>query len=121
MGQVMNSKQCPKCGACSTDDAASCRDCGFQWPAPISHADFVSEGNRNYDLGRKHKAGELESEIERLKANNHKLRVALVGLVGSDDAKELDGMEAMIRISQVPEEDRVNTINAINILRQTKP
>jgi hypothetical protein len=58
-------------------------------------------------------------EIEQLKADNAKLRKALVGLVGAD-GNELDGMEALIRISPVPDEDRAVTINAIHALRETQ-
>lgn len=46
------------------------------------------------------------------------LRKALVELVGAD-GKELDGMEALIRISPVSNDDRVATINAIHALRET--
>lgn len=48
-----------------------------------------------------------------------KLRKALVGLVGVDTLPELDGMEAVIRRSQIPDEDKANTLNAIHVLRDT--
>ena len=48
-----------------------------------------------------------------------KVRKALVGLVGVDTEKELDAMEAQIRILPVPDIDRMNTINAITALKDT--
>lgn len=54
-------------------------------------------------------------------AANAKLRKALVGLVGADTKEELEGMEAAIRVLPVPDEDRMNTINAIHALRDTLP
>ena len=47
------------------------------------------------------------------------LRKALIGLVGASDRKELEGMEAFIRMAPIPEIDRANTINAIQALIQT--
>lgn len=56
-----------------------------------------------------------------LKDDNAKLRAALVGLIGAD-GEELDGMEALIRISpHAPDSDRIVTINAIHALRDTLP
>ena len=57
----MNSKECPKCKNCSPDDAASCRTCGAEFPSlrPITADDVTREGDRNYDLGRKHAKEEL--------------------------------------------------------------
>lgn len=61
----------------------------------------------------------LADEVRQLRTDNTKLRKALVGLVGADGL-ELDGMEALIRISpHAPEEDRAVTINAIHALRET--
>lgn len=71
---------------------------------------------------RERMAGKLiEESIKRittLETSNMKLRKALVGLVGMD-GKELDGMEAMVRIMPVADNDRMNTINAIHALRET--
>ena len=59
-------------------------------------------------------------EIDQLKSDNAKLRKALVGLIGTD-GKELDSMEALIRIiPHAPDEDRAVTINAIHALRETQ-
>jgi hypothetical protein len=49
------------------------------------------------------------------------LRSALVGLVGSDDPKTLDGMEAAMRLLPAPDADKAATINAIDALRRTRP
>ncbi len=60
-------------------------------------------------------------EMDVLKSDNAKLRKVLVGLVGAD-GPELDGMEALIRISpHASVEDRAITINAIHALRDTLP
>jgi hypothetical protein len=59
-------------------------------------------------------------EIDQLKADNAKLRKALVGLVGVDTKPELEVMEGIIRGSAIPDEDRMNTINAIHALRDTQ-
>ncbi len=59
--------------------------------------------------------------MRKLEADNTKLRKALVGLVGADTKAELEGMEAAIRVLPVPDEDRMNTINAIHALRDTAP
>jgi len=60
-------------------------------------------------------------QIDALKADNSKLRKALVGLVGADSKGELEKTEAALRMLPVPDEDRVNTINAIHALRDTLP
>ena len=49
------------------------------------------------------------------------LRKALLGLVGSDDPKELEEMEAVVRTARIPEKDRVNTLNAIYAIQATTP
>jgi len=48
-----------------------------------------------------------------------KVRKALIGLVGVDTKEELDAMEIQLRILPVPDEDRMNTTNAITVLRDT--
>lgn len=57
--------------------------------------------------------------MRKLELDNGKLRQALVGLVGADTKAELAGMEAALRMLPVPDEDRMNTINAIHALRDT--
>lgn len=48
------------------------------------------------------------------------LRAALVGMVGTDDPKELDAMELMIRQSPAPASDKADAIDAIDALRATR-
>lgn len=64
----MNSKECPKCKNCSPDDAASCRTCGAEFPSlrAITPDDVTHEGDRNYNLGRKHAKEELHPAIAAL-------------------------------------------------------
>lgn len=50
-----------------------------------------------------------------------KVRAALVGIVGCDTRVELETMEGVIRLAPIPEEDRVNTLNAIHALIATLP
>lgn len=45
-----------------------------------------------------------------------KLHGALAGLVGASETKELEQMEAIIRVAPVPDKDKVATINAIHAL-----
>ena len=48
-----------------------------------------------------------------------KLRSALAGLVGVDGRDELDKMEAALRLVPAPDIDKVASINAVNVLRET--
>ena len=50
-----------------------------------------------------------------------KLRAALVGLVGVDGDKELSEMEAVIRLSPAPMQDKASIIDAIHALKDTLP
>ena len=59
--------------------------------------------------------------LAKLQANYIKVRAALVKLVGADDLIELSTIEAVIRLSSAPAEDKANTINAIHALRDTLP
>ncbi len=59
--------------------------------------------------------------MRQLTLDKAKLRSALVGLVGVDTAAELDAMDGMIRAISMPEQDRINTLNAIHALRDTLP
>ncbi len=54
-------------------------------------------------------------------ANIIKLRKALIGLVGAEDAETLQQMEANIRLLPIPDVDKMNTINAITVLIETAP
>jgi len=66
----MNSKECPKCKNCSPYDAAPCRTCGAELPAlrPITPDDVTAEGDRNYNLGRKHMKEEMHPAIMAMEA-----------------------------------------------------
>jgi hypothetical protein len=63
-------------------------------------------------------------EIEQLKADNAKLRKALVGLVDADGAQDLDMMELHILDMTKADGDEPNrrvTLAAIKALRETLP
>ena len=45
-----------------------------------------------------------------------KLRTALAGLIGAESVDELRTMEAIIRMSAVPDADKVSMLNAIHVL-----
>jgi len=89
----------------------TCVYCGHQYPegTPPHGAQILTD---HIKVCEKHPMRKLEQD-------NSKLRKALVGLVGADTPKELEGMEAAIRVLPVPDEDRMNTINAIHALRDT--
>lgn len=89
----------------------TCVYCGHQYPegTPPHGAQILTDHIKVCD---KHPMRKLEQ-------TNATLRKALVGLVGADTPKELEGMEAAIRLLPVPDEDRMNTINAIHALRDT--
>lgn len=57
--------------------------------------------------------------MRKLEADNAKLRRGLVGLVGFDTRPELEALEVSMRLLPIPDEDRMNTINAIHALRDT--
>lgn len=50
-----------------------------------------------------------------------RLRAALVGLVGVDGREELEQMEAVIRQSPAPDDDKVAALNGIHALLATLP
>jgi hypothetical protein len=60
----------------------------------------------------KHPMRKAEAQID-------KLRKALIGLVGVETIPELEAMEAVIRMAPIPDVDRMNTINAIQALKDT--
>lgn len=60
---------------------------------------------------------ELQQKTAR---DNEMLRKALVGLVGSDNRDDLEKLELAVRILPVPDVDKMNTINALQALLQTK-
>jgi hypothetical protein len=58
--------------------------------------------------------------MRKLEADKNKLREALVRLVGSDDRQELENMKGTISLLPCSEEDKNNTINAINVLLEVE-
>ena len=63
----------------------------------------------------------MQAEIDELRAENVRLRSALVGLIGADSEQELRQMEATMRLLPAPEEDKAVSINAIHALLATLP
>ena len=45
---------------------------------------------------------------------------ALVGMIGTDNLQELTAMEIIIRACEVPNHDKMVTINAINAIQAIK-
>ena len=63
----------------------------------------------------KHPMRKAESQIA-------KLRAALIGLVGDGDKETLQTMkDAISLMTNVPTEDKINTMNAIDALLETMP
>lgn len=90
----------------------TCIYCGHEYPqdTPTSGSKVLTDHIKTCEL----------HPMRRIEADNAKLREALVGLVGADSKDLLDNMEATIRaLPQIPEDDRINTINAICALRDT--
>lgn len=89
----------------------TCVYCGHEYPqdTPASGDKVLTDHIRQCE---KHPMKKISDE-------HAMLRKALVGLVGSDDPKELELIEGTIRVMPVPDVDRMNTINAIQALLQT--
>jgi hypothetical protein len=88
----------------------TCVYCGQEYPAgtPASGAD-VQALTDHIKVCEKHPMRKAEATIAKLTA-------ALAGLVGSSRKDELESMEMMIRVSPVPDADKVGMINAIHTL-----
>lgn len=89
----------------------TCVYCGHEYPegTPPHGAQILTD---HIKVCEKHPMRKLELDYA-------KVRKALAGLVGADTKTELEGMEAAIRVLPLPDEDRMNTINAIHALRDT--
>ena len=91
----------------------TCVYCGHEYPQ-----DTPAWGNQvltdHIKVCEKHPMRQAEQIIA-------KLRKALVGLVGVDTRPELEGMEVLLRSMSIPDEDKMNTINAIHALLETLP
>jgi len=86
----------------------TCVYCGEAYPegTPPHGAQVLTDHIR---VCEKHPLRKAEDAILRLKS-------ALVGLVGVSTKRELEEMEVLLRTMPLPEQDRVNTINAIHAL-----
>lgn len=91
----------------------TCVYCGQAYPAetPASGED-VAVLTDHIRICEKHPMRKVESE-------RNLLRKALAALVSADTAEELELMEAMIRSMNVPEQDRVTSLNAVHALQMT--
>lgn len=91
----------------------TCVYCGVEYPegTPPHGSDVLTA---HIKVCEKHPLRKAEQDI-------HRLRGALVGLVGVDGKKELEQMEAQLRLLPIPDEDRAATINAIHALMATLP
>ncbi len=92
----------------------TCVYCGKEYPndTPAWGNQVLTEHIKVCD---KHPMRELELKYS-------KVRKALSDMVGCDSEKELDAMEAIIRMAKgISEMDRANTINAIDAIRTTIP
>jgi hypothetical protein len=89
----------------------TCVYCGHAYPneTPTHGANVLKD---HIKICPKHPMREAEQKIMLL-------RSALVGLVGSDDKKELEQMELMVRAIPAPDQDKANTINAIHAIIKT--
>ena len=90
----------------------TCVYCGHEYPqeTPAWGNNVLTE---HIKVCEKHPMRQAEATIITL-------RSALVGLVGSDDPKTLDGIEAAMRLLPAPDADKAATINAIDALRKTR-
>lgn len=91
----------------------TCVYCGMEYPAGTpAHGGQVQALTDHIKVCPKHPMREAEVTIV-------KLRSALAGLVGVDGKEELEQMELMIRAAQVPERDKMVTLNAVHTLLDT--
>ncbi len=86
----------------------TCVYCGHEYPQ-----DTPNWGNEvlteHIKVCGKHPMRKLESDKQRLLKS-------LLDLVGVQTKKELEDMEAVIRLMPMPEKDRITTLNAIHTL-----
>jgi hypothetical protein len=91
----------------------TCVYCGHAYPegTPPHGSQVLTDHIRGCE---KHPMRQLETD-------RAKLRKALVGLVGVDGREDLEKMEGVMRLMPMPDEDKMNTINAVHALRDTLP
>lgn len=89
----------------------TCVYCGMAYPegTPPHGAKILTD---HIKVCKKHPMRQAEATIS-------KLRAALVGLVGMSKKKDLETMEAAIRVLPAPDADKVAMINAIHVLIET--
>lgn len=88
----------------------TCVYCGHEYPQ-----DTPAWGN---EVLTEHIKVCAKHPMRKLEEQNKKMRAALIGLVGAETKEELDVMEAAIRLMQIPDKDKMVTINAIDALRE---
>jgi hypothetical protein len=96
-----------------TTQTLTCVYCGKEYPpgSPTHGAQVLTD---HIKVCEKHPLRKCEEDRD-------KLRHALCSLVGGEDIEELKRMEAIIRMTNAPDVDKVAAINAINILIETAP
>jgi polyhydroxyalkanoate synthesis regulator protein len=62
-----------------------------------------------------------EHDMQALRDQRDRLRAALAALVGMDGREDLEQMEAVMRLTPAPLEDRAHAIDAIHALLATLP
>ena len=89
----------------------TCVYCGREYPegTPPHGSQILTD---HIKICEKHPMRQLE--IDRAK-----LRKALIDLIGANDKQELESMESVIRVMNMPEKDRILSLNAINVLLET--
>jgi hypothetical protein len=98
------------------ENVLTCVYCGTAYPpgTPTHGSPVLTE---HIKVCSKHPLRAAEEKIK-------KLREALIGLVGASDRKELEGMEAQMRLfamnGSVPKTDAINSINAIHAILETE-
>jgi len=90
----------------------TCVYCGHEYPdqTPTSGARILKD---HIKVCEKHPMREAEETIKLL-------RSALVRLIGSDNVKELKGMEKILDLLPFEQQNKEATINAIHTLIKTK-
>ncbi len=85
-----------------------CAECGEEYAADLNHPTI--------ELPEKHP---LRIRAEKAERDREVLRTALVGLVGASTQDELEAMEAVIRLTPQPAQDKAVAIDAIHALIAT--
>jgi hypothetical protein len=95
------------------NNVLTCVYCGMEYPSgtPASGSD-VEALTEHIKICKKHPLREAEEKII-------KLRTALIGLIGAKSPDELRQMEAVMRLCDAPESDKVVSLNAIHALLET--